>query len=53
MQELPGVSLEIKKRLITGPVRHWGKVGASAPPHVVLPLTVEPTKPRLCIMNGS
>ena len=24
-------------------------MGVSAPPHVVLPLTVEPTKPRLCI----
>ena len=43
------VSLEIKKRLITGAVRVLGKVGVSAPPHVVLPLTVEPTKPRLCI----
>ena len=42
-------SLEIKKRLITGAVRVWGKVGVSATPHVVLPLTVEPTKPRLCI----
>ena len=42
-------SLEIKKRLITGAVRVWGKVGVSAPPHVVLPLTVEPTKPQLCI----
>ena len=43
------VSLEIKKRLVTGAVRVWGKVGVSTPPHVVLPLTVEPTKPCLCI----
>lgn len=43
------ISLEIKKRLVTGAVRVWGKVGVSAPPHVVLPLTVEPTKPQLCI----
>ena len=47
------VSLEIKKRLITEAVRVWGKVGVSAPPHVVLPLTVEPTKPRLCIDASS
>ena len=25
-----------------------GKVGEVQPPHLVLPLTVEPTKPRLC-----
>ena len=25
-----------------------GKVGQVTPPHIVLPLTVEPTKPRLC-----
>ena len=25
-----------------------GKVGQVSPPHIVLPLTVEPTKPRLC-----
>ena len=25
-----------------------GKVGVAYPPHIVLPLTVEPTKPRLC-----
>ena len=26
----------------------WGKVGLVDPPHLVMPLTVEPTKPRLC-----
>ena len=26
----------------------WGRVGAVSPPHLVLPLTVEPSKPRLC-----
>ena len=41
------VSLEIKKRLITGAVRVWGKVGVSAPPHVVLSLTVEQLKSRI------
>lgn len=27
----------------------WGPVGVATPPHMVLPLTVEPTKPRLCL----
>ena len=26
----------------------WGRVGEVIPPHLVLPLTVEPSKPRLC-----
>ncbi|KAJ8300402.1 LOW QUALITY PROTEIN: hypothetical protein KUTeg_021921 [Tegillarca granosa] len=26
----------------------WGKVGKCEPPYLVLPLTVEPSKPRLC-----
>ena len=39
-------------RLETGAVSLLGKVGEvqppPPPPHLVLPLTVEPTKPRLC-----
>ena len=35
-------------RLKTGAVSLLGKVGEVQPPHLVLPLTVEPTKPRLC-----
>ena len=31
----------------TGAIRIWGKVGEVKPPHVVLPLGVEPLKPRL------
>ena len=26
----------------------WGNVGSVQPPHLVLPITVEPTKPRMC-----
>jgi len=26
----------------------WGEVGAVSPPHLILPITVEPSKPRLC-----
>ena len=29
----------------------WGKVGHCHPPHLVMPLTVEPSKPRLCNDN--
>ncbi len=36
------------QRLRTGAVSLLGKVGQVASPHLVLPLTVEPTKPRLC-----
>lgn len=43
------VSNTLMERIRAGSVRVWGKVGEVAPPHVVSPLTVEPTKPRLCI----
>ena len=36
------------QRLRTGAVSLLGKVGQVASPHLVLPLTAEPTKPRLC-----
>ena len=26
----------------------WGEIGRVSPPHLVLPLTAEPSKPRLC-----
>ena len=35
-------------RLASGAISLIGKVGEVDPPHLVLPLTVEPTKPRLC-----
>ena len=35
-------------RLTSGAISLKGKVGEVDPPHLVLPLTVEPTKPRLC-----
>ena len=34
--------------LTSGAIFLKGKVGQVDPPHLVLPLTVEPTKPRLC-----
>ena len=35
-------------RLRTGAISLEGMLGEVAPPHLVLPLTVEPLKPRLC-----
>lgn len=35
-------------RLKTGAISLVGRVGVVQPPYLVLPLTVEPTKPRLC-----
>ena len=52
LQIRSGVALHtniLEERLLTGAVRVWGKVGEVAPPRLVLPLSVEPSKPRLCI----
>ena len=38
---------EILKRVSSGTVRVWGRVGIVSPPRLILPLTVEPSKPRL------
>ena len=36
------------ERLATGAIAFVGRVGEVTPPYLVLPLTMEPTKPRLC-----
>ena len=38
-------------QLRTGGISLWGWVGEVPPPHLVMPLTVEPSKPRLCNDN--
>ena len=45
------ISSEILSRLTSGAFRVWGEVGSNDPPHLVMPLTVEPSKPRLCLLN--
>ena len=40
---------EITSRLQSGAVTLLGKVGEVQPPYIVSPITIEPTKPRLCI----
>ena len=42
------VQKTIINRVKCGAISIVGKVGVAYPPHIVLPLTVEPTKPRLC-----
>ena len=39
----------LSQKLQTGAVEVWGKVGVVQPPDIVLPITVEPSKPSLCI----
>ena len=43
------ISNKVINRVRTGAFRVWGEVGVDDPPHLVLPLTVEPSKPRLCL----
>ena len=41
------ISDTILERLAKGSLSIWGKVGLVFPPHLVMPLTVKPLKPRL------
>ncbi|CAC5412043.1 unnamed protein product [Mytilus coruscus] len=43
------ITKTITERLRNGSLKCVGKVGLVQPPHIVAPLTVEPTKPRLCV----
>ena len=42
------ISSTILDRVKNGSLCVWGKVGSVQPGHLVLPITVEPTKPRMC-----
>jgi hypothetical protein len=42
------ITKELTHRIVVEAVAVWGKVGSDPPPHLVMPLTVEPNKPRLC-----
>ena len=43
------INLELTERLQSGAISYIGKVGEVQPPHVVSPITIEASKPRLCI----
>ena len=42
------ISTTIRDRFKTGSLVFWGKVGEVQPPHLVMPITIEPSKPRMC-----
>ena len=42
------ISSTILDRVKNGSLLVWGRVGSVQPPRLVLPITVEPTKPRMC-----
>jgi len=42
------ISSELCERITTGSIKLLGRVGLCQPPKVIMPLTVEPSKPRLC-----
>ena len=43
------ISKTLVERVRTGAVRVWSRVGTAEPPWVILPITIEPNKWRLCI----
>ena len=43
------ISEAVLKRVAQGAVAVWGRVNVASPPYLVLPLTVELSKPRLCL----
>ena len=42
------ISNTIVQWVASGVLSVWGEVGVVSPPHLVLPITIEPSKPRLC-----
>ena len=42
------ISETILERVANGSLSVWGKVGEVSPPYLVTPITVEPSKPRMC-----
>ena len=42
------ISATILERIANGSMSIWGKVADCEPPHLVMPLTIEPLKPRMC-----
>ena len=42
------ISSTIIDHFKNGSLKFWGKVGEVQPPHLVMHITVEPSKPRVC-----
>ena len=45
------ISTTILQWVLAGVLSVWGEIGQVSPPYLVLPLTVEPSKPRLCMTS--
>ena len=43
------INTELTSRLKSGAISYIGRVEDVQPPHIVSPITIEPSKPRLCI----
>ncbi|KAK3084846.1 hypothetical protein FSP39_020056 [Pinctada imbricata] len=43
------INTELVSRLRSGAISYWGPIDKVTPPHIVSPITIEPSKPRLCI----
>ena len=41
------ISREIEQKIAMGVIKVWGRVGTCQPPAIVMPLSIEPSKPRL------
>ena len=41
------ISREIEQKIAMGAIKVWGRVGTCPPPAIVMPLSIEPSKPRL------
>ena len=42
------ITRTILDRVANGSLLVWGEVGKVDPPHLVMPITIEPSKPRMC-----
>lgn len=45
---IPFIEKEITERLKSCSIRLWGQLGECVLPRIIMPLTIELTKPRLC-----
>lgn len=43
------INTELTSRLKSGAISYIGRVEDVQPPHIVSPIAIEPSKPRLCI----
>lgn len=48
VQHVEFICSELCERIATGAIKLLGRVGECKPPKIVMPLTIEPSKPRLC-----